>query len=73
MAEEKKDPTINLPKLKEPASIPASRDPGKMHVDLYLQGKGVKIWERGGKRAFALAKGKEFASEKDFDELFKKY
>lgn len=68
-----KDPTIAMPKLKEPAHIPASPVAGKMHVDLYLQGRGVKLWERGGKREFAKAKGKEFASEQDFDELFKQY
>lgn len=73
MADKDKDPTVSLPKLKEPAHIPVSREPGKMHVDLYLQGKSVKLWERGGKKAYALAKGKEFASEKDFDEIFKKY
>lgn len=72
MAEDKKDPTIELPKLREPASIPHA-PAGKMHVALYLQGKGTRLWERGGKVAYAKAKGKEIASEKDFDELFKKY
>jgi len=50
-----------------------SSDPKKIHVDLYLRAKKVKIWERGGKIAYAEKKGMSFATEKEFDELFKSY
>lgn len=69
---DKKEQTLTLPTLKEPEHIP-SAPAGQLHVDLYLQGKAVPLWERGGKHAFAVAKGKTFASEKAFDELFKAY
>lgn len=58
---------------KESASIPPSREPGKLHVELYLKAKATKLWERGGMIAFAHAKGMAFASEKSFDELFRSY
>lgn len=76
MADPKKEPiVVKIPetKVEEPKSIPSSPVPGKIHVDLYLKSKGVPLYERGGKRAFAVVKEKEFASDKEFDELFKSY
>lgn len=45
----------------------------KVHIDLYLTCKQVPVWERSGKKAFAIAKGKEYATEAEFEEIFKKY
>lgn len=75
MADSKKDIIIKIPetKLEEPKSIPSSPVPGKIHVDLYLKAKGVPLYERGGKHAFAVAKSKEFASDSEFDTLFQSY
>jgi hypothetical protein len=57
----------------EKREIPISTSPNKIHIELYLQAKGVKIWERGGKIAFAEKKGLLFATEKEFDDLLKAY
>ncbi len=77
MAEPKKEevkvvkiPETKLEPLKE---IPASPSPEKVHVELFLHSTGCPLWERGGKRAFAKSKGKEFATDKEFEELFKSY
>lgn len=53
--------------------IPPSKKDGTMHVLFYLRSKGCKLWERGGKEAFAKSKGKEYATENEFEELFKTY
>jgi len=60
-------------KLEAPKQIPVSPDPSKIHVELFLHSTGCPLWERGGKRAFAKAKGLEFATDKQFQELFKSY
>lgn len=60
------------PELKEPPPPPPA-PAGKMHVDTFLHGTGVQPWEKGGRRAYAIAKGKEVATEAEFIELFKKY
>lgn len=61
---------------KEDQQIPAPIEVGgqkKVHVDLFLKANGVPIWERGGKKAFAVAKGKEFGTDIEFEALFKSY
>jgi hypothetical protein len=45
----------------------------KAHVELYLRATGVPIWERGGKKAFAVSKGCEFGTDTEFEQLFKAY
>ncbi len=71
MAKEKVVKLDNGP-LKEPiVDVPVKE--GKAHVDIYLKSKGVPLWERGGKRAFAKVKDKLYATDKEFDELFKNY
>jgi len=45
----------------------------KVHIELFLRTKDVPLWERGGKIAFAKSNGKEFATDAEFEELFKKY
>lgn len=45
----------------------------KCHVDFYLQARGVPVWERGGRRAFAIQHKMEIASDTQFDALFLKY
>lgn len=57
----------------DPKAAPKSADPSKVHVDLYLHAKGVKLWHRGGMKAFAISKGKEFAADQEFEALFKNY
>jgi len=58
---------------KEPQIDATPRVDGKVHVDVYLMVKGVPLWERGGKKAFAVKKAKEFATEKEFETLFSTY
>lgn len=53
--------------------FPKCTDSNKIHVELYLQAKGVKIWERGGKIAFAEQKGFIFGTEEEFEDLLKAY
>ena len=55
------------------SDVPNCSDPNKFHVELYLRSKGVKIWERGGKVAFAVKKGLTFGTEEEFEDLFKAY
>lgn len=69
---EPKTETFKGPELKDPPAPPAA-PAGKMHVSIYLKARGVPVWHVEGKVAFAKCKKMEFASEKDFDELFKKY
>jgi len=57
----------------EKTSPAPSKDPKKIHVRLYLMSKATKPWEMGGKIAFAEAKGKQYATEKEFDALFATY
>jgi hypothetical protein len=45
----------------------------KMHVDMFLKSRSCPLWERGGKVRFAQLKGKEFATEQEFEQLFKSY
>lgn len=45
----------------------------KAHVDFYLLARNVPVWERGGRRAFAKQHNLEFATDSEFDALFKKY
>jgi hypothetical protein len=59
--------------LKEPDTAFAPPVGEKIHVDVYLKVKGVPLWERGGKRAFAITKGKELATERELDTLFSSY
>ena len=62
--------------LKEPEPVPVPKklaEQGNIHIDVYLRAKGVPLWERGGKRAFAVKHGKEFATEKELDALFVNY
>jgi hypothetical protein len=64
---------LELEAPQESVSIPVSREVGLIHVELYLRAKAVKLWERGGMIAYAHANGKQFDSEKNFDELFRSY
>lgn len=73
MSDKDKPEKLELPKLKEPTSVPPSPEAGKNHVDVYLQARAVRLWERGGKRAYAIQKGREFGTDKEFDDLFKAY
>ena len=59
--------------LKEPSRIPRSVEKNKVHVDVYLKAIEIPLWERGGRRAFAIKRGKEFATEEEFKKLFKSY
>jgi hypothetical protein len=59
--------------LKEPETAFLPPVGAKVHVDVYLRIKGIPLWERGGKRAFAIRKGKEFATEQEFVTLFLNY
>jgi hypothetical protein len=59
--------------LKEPETASLPPVGAKVHVDVYLKLMGVPLWERGGKRAFAICKGKEFATEHEFATLFQNY
>ena len=59
--------------LKEPDTAFAPPVGEKIHVDVYLKVKGVPLWERGGKRAFAITKGKELATAGELDTLFLSY
>lgn len=59
--------------MKEPDSIPASQDSSKVHVDLYLKALKIPLWERGGMKAYAIAKGLEFSTEDNFKNLFQTY
>lgn len=61
-----------LDSQKDQAAL-SSNDPSKISVELYLRAKDVKIWHRGGKIAFAEAKGLMFGTEAEFDDLFKAY
>ena len=45
----------------------------QIHIDLFLKASGTKIWERGGKKAFAIAKGFEYGTEQTFQDLFRSY
>lgn len=79
MAERVKGPGTgrlqNDPPTEPPIPVPAKVVDGKtkVHVDLYLRAKGVPLWERPGKHAFAKENKQEFATDAEFDELFKKY
>lgn len=80
MAKEKdKKRVFRMPEaegLSEPVAIPAPKQEEgktKVHVDLYLKVTGVPLWERGGKRAFAIANKLEYAQEADFKKLFERY
>lgn len=66
----------NKPLREEDIKVPAPRTENgvtKVHVDLFLRAKKIPLWERGGRRAFALKKGFEFATEKQFEDLFSRY
>ena len=65
-----------LEEMEKERKIPASKlenGKQKVHIDLYLKSKVPKLWERGGRRAFAKHHKMEFAAEVDFDKLFEKY
>lgn len=59
--------------VQAPAPAQEKHQGQKVSVDLYLRAHNVPVWERGGRRAFAVSKGLEFGTEQQFDELFKKY
>lgn len=51
-------------------SMPPS---GKIRVEDWLLSKGVRPWERGGMRAFAVKRGMAVATDAEFEKLFLSY
>lgn len=67
---------VRMPKSNITESYPPAREENgvtRVHVDFYSKAKNIPLWERGGRRAFAKAKGQEFGTDQEFDELFKAY
>ena len=75
MASKAQEKTVRLEPevLREPTDIPAAKSDGRYHVDLFLRASNVPLWERGGKRAFAIQKDSEFATDEEFEKLFEAY
>lgn len=61
------------PQIEDGSNPPLASEPGKIHVDVFLRAAGVPLWHRAGKKAYAISKGKAFATDKEFVELFKHY
>ena len=60
------------PEMRENVAL-TKAPPGKIHVETFLNSTNVPIWHRGGKRAFAYSKNMPYATEAEFETLFKSY